>query len=89
MKIDKELYRKAYEAHRQWSEAKMLYRAQLESRLSPQEAWGRYVALWEFCAKLAPPQTELQHRQHWAEWDDYYAKIIKLEAWRRTRGQSA
>ena len=89
MKLDKELYRKAHEALQQWSEAKMLYRLQEDSRLSPQEAWEKYAALWEFCMRIAPPLTELQERLRMAEWDQYYANLEKFEAWRRAHGKTA
>ena len=88
MALDKELYRRAYAAIGQWKEAERIEQLQHASRLSPREAWQRYVALWEFCMKLSPPLTELQHKQRFAEWDHYYVQIQKLEAWRRRRGST-
>jgi len=88
MPLDKELYRKAYESLRQWNEAELIDRVRNAGRLTPQEAWRQYVALWEFCMKLSPPLTKLQHKQRLAEWDQYYANIRKLEAWRRANGRA-
>lgn len=88
-KIDGELYRKAYESLRQWSEAKMVYRAQLESRLSPQEAWERYVALIEFGWEMCPQPGEWQRQQKLAALARYYERVQRLEAWREGRARSS
>jgi len=88
MSLDKELYRTAYQGYRQWNEAEMVERARNAGRLSPAEAWRRYVALWEFCMKLAPPQSQRQREQRLADWDRYYDRVRRLEAWRRVRGET-
>lgn len=87
MPIDKELYRQAYEHYRQWNEAELVDRARNAGRLSPQELWQQYVDLWEFCVNLAPEPSLLQQRLRHQELEDYYAKIQKFEAWRRSRAQ--
>ena len=89
MQLDKELYRKAYESFKQWNEAKLLDRVRDADKLSPTELWRRYVDLWEFGMKIAPPQSERQQAQAFAEWVEYYAKMQKFEAWRRARGKAA
>jgi hypothetical protein len=89
MPLDKELYRKAYESLRQWNEAELLDRVRNPSKLTSQEAWRLYLGLWEFCMKLAPTQSELQRKRRLAEWDEYYARVRKLEAWRRANGKSS
>ena len=88
MALDKELYRKAYESLRQWNELETLDNARSTAQLTPQEAWRRYAALWAFCVKLSPPQTELQNQLWMAKWEEYYANIRKLEAWRRAHGRA-
>ncbi len=82
MTIDKELYRKAYEEHRQWNEIELKERIRNPGRLSPEEAWAQYKALWGFAVKLAGPMSLDQRRYRLAEKADYIEKIKKLEAWR-------
>jgi hypothetical protein len=89
MKLDKDLYRQAYEQYRQWNEAELAERVRNAGKLSPQEAWRQYVALVEFCWKMCPQQSEWQHKQKLADLDRYYAAVRKLEAWRRARGKTA
>lgn len=89
MAIDKTLYRAAYEQYRQWNEAEELERARNAGQLSPAEAWRRYVALVEFCWRLATEQSEQQRSQRLADWDRYYERVQRLETWRRARGQTA
>lgn len=87
MPLDKKLYREAYEHYRQWNEAELIDRARNAGRFSPQELWQQYVDLWEFCVNLAPEPSALQQRLRHQELEDYYAKIQKFEAWRRSRAQ--
>jgi hypothetical protein len=54
MKLDKALYRKAFALHRQYNDAEIVDRAYHAGKLSPQEGWRQYVALWELCMRLAP-----------------------------------
>lgn len=89
MKLDKDLYRQAYEQYRQWNEAELADRVRNAGKLSPQEAWRQYVALVEFCWKMCPQQSEWQRKQKLADLDRYYAAVRKLEAWRRARGKTA
>jgi hypothetical protein len=88
VKLDKELYRKAYELHRQWNEAELVDDLRNAGKLLPQEAWRQYVDLWEFCMKLSPSPSELQEKQRASELDHYYANIRKFESWRRARGKT-
>ena len=85
MKLDKELYRQAYEWYRQWNEVELLERARTAGKLSPQDAWRQYAELWAFCRRLSPQPSELQRRRRLAEWDEYYSRVQRLEAWRQGR----
>ena len=58
-------------------------------RLSPQEAWRRYVELVEFCWKLCPQQSPAQRREKLAALERYYDSVRRLEAWRKARGETA
>jgi hypothetical protein len=89
MEIDRQLYRQAYEAYQQWNQAELIERARNAGKLSSQDAWHQYVALWEFGMKLAIGPSDRQHRQRQIEWDEYYARVQKCEEWRRTHGKSA
>ena len=89
MSLDKNLYRQAYEQYRQWNEAKTIARAQNAGRLSPLEAWQKYVALVEFCWRLQPNQSQQQREQRLADWDRYYARIQRFEARRGAHGKTA
>ena len=86
--IDKELYRQAYAQMREWSAAKERERIERESQLSPAEAWRQFVGLWQLCMKLAPRDNDWQRREKLEALNRYYARVQKLEAWRRARGHS-
>jgi len=89
MALDKELYRRAYELHRQSNEFEFIDRVQNAGKFSPAEAWRQYVDLIEFGWKLSPHQSDRQRDQKLADLDRYYAQLQKLEAWRHTRGKKA
>ncbi|HLE30119.1 MAG TPA: hypothetical protein VI793_18490 [Anaerolineales bacterium] len=89
MALDKELYRKVYAAHRQWSEEKLLYQIRHESALSSREAWERYAALVEFCWRIAPESGDWERKQKLIALAQYYERVQKLEAWRRARAKAA
>ncbi|MBU0510962.1 MAG: hypothetical protein KKD28_13185 [Chloroflexi bacterium] len=89
MTLDKELYRKAYESYRQWNEDVLVERARNAGQISTQKLWEQYVGLWEFCVNNLPPQSDLQRKQRLEDWDRYYARVQKLEEWRRGRGKQA
>jgi hypothetical protein len=89
MKLDKELYRKAYESYRQWNEIESIERTREAGKLTPQQSWNRYVALWELSMKIAPEISEHQRQQRLVELEQYYRNIQKLEGWKRLRGETA
>lgn len=89
IKLDKELYRHAYQLYRQWNEAELMERVKNAGNRPPQQAWQEYIALWEFCLRLASEPGYQQRRKRLQEWDEYYARIHKLEAWRHNRGKTA
>lgn len=80
--LDKALYRQACQQYQRWNEAEGMERARCAGRLSPAEAWQRYVDLVELCWKLCPQQSQTQRRQKLAALERYYASVRKLEAWR-------
>jgi len=87
MAIDKELYQKMLKAYREWNEFELVDHARNAGKLSPEKAWQQYVDLWEFAMNTAPRQNALRRKLRLQEWEDYYAKIQKFEAWRRTRAK--
>lgn len=89
MALDKELYRRAYALHEQWSDAKLIERAENASRLSPTEAFRQYADLVEFFWKICPEPDHRQREEKLKALDRYYAQIQKLEAWRRAPRKAA
>jgi hypothetical protein len=87
--IDKELYRRAYALYEQWSDAKLIERAENANRLSPAEAFRQYADLVEFFWKLSPEPDYRQREEKLKALDRYYAQIQKLEAWRRAPRKAA
>jgi hypothetical protein len=86
MTIDRAQYLQVAEHYRRWNEAVILNRARDNGHLSASEAWQRYADVWEFCRRLSPEATALQHRQRLAAWQRYYADLMRFEEWRRRRG---
>jgi hypothetical protein len=89
MKLDKELYRKAYALHQQSSDAKLGERAHLHSELSSAEAFKQYADLVELMWRLCLEPSEWQREEKLESINHYYTAVQRLEAWRQTRGQKA
>jgi hypothetical protein len=89
MPLDPNIIREAQAAYRQWNEAELRDRLHAADKPSTQETWRQYVALVEFCWKLAPQQSEQQRLQKTASLVEYYDRIQKLEAWRQLHGKRA
>jgi len=87
--IDKELYRKAYESLRQWSEAERIERIRDARRLTPQERWRQFVDLVDFSLRIAAPESERLRSQKIAAIDRYYERVRKMEVGRRARGKAS
>lgn len=87
MGLDKELYRQAYQAFREWSKAYERVRAR--EHLSPAELWQRYVALVEFCWRLCPQPSAHQRSEKIAALNRYYERVQRLEHWRQAHGDAA
>ncbi len=88
MILDKKLYRWAYQQYQQWNKTEAAERTLNAGHLSPTEAWNRYVDLVEFCWQLSPQQSQQQRKQRLADWDEYYDRIQRLEAWRSEHGKT-
>ena len=86
-KIDKKLYQQAYNHYKQWNEAEFAERVKNAGKLSPADAFRRYVSLVEFCWKLCPQQSESQRKQKLLSIDRYYDRIKNFEEWRRLNGK--
>jgi ABC-type branched-subunit amino acid transport system substrate-binding protein len=89
MPLDPKIIREAQAAYRQWNEAELRERLHAADKPSTQETWRQYVALVEFCWKLAPEPSEWQHAQKQEALAQYYERIQKFEAWRQLRGKRA
>ncbi len=88
MKLDKDLYRKAYELHRQWNIAEVTERIRNPESLTPQDAFQRYASLVELCWKLSRAPSEKRDREKMVDLVHYYETMRKIEAWRLARGKT-
>lgn len=88
MAIDKELYRNAYRLYREWNEEELQWRVRNAGKLTPQEGWRKYVDVWEFCMKIAPPQSDIQLKLRALERQTYYDRMQKFESWRNRHGKT-
>ena len=89
MKLDKELYQQVYEWYRQWNQVELIERARNAGRLSPQDAWRQYAELWVFCRKLSPEPSQLQRKLRLAAWEEYYARVMRMEERRQQLGKES
>jgi hypothetical protein len=87
MKLDKELYRQAYEWYREWNQAELIWRVRDAGKRSPQETWRQYVGLWSFSRKLSPKASQAQRKLRLAQWEEYYTRVKTLENWRQRLGR--
>lgn len=88
-KLDKKLYRGWQESMRQWNEAELIDRLRNAGELTPQEGWEQFVALVDFCWKLAPPQSDYQRKEKLESLQRYYERIQMFEAWRQAHGKTS
>ena len=88
MKLDKELYRQAYQQYQRWNEAELVDRARNAGQLTPEKAWQQYLALFDFARESCPPPGEWQRKQRLADLACYHERVQTLEAWRRAHGKS-
>ena len=86
MTIDKALYRQAQEWFRQWTEAERKVRWEEAGKLTPKEAWEQFVDLWEFGWRTNAQPSQHQIQKKIEALERYYARVAKLEAWRRSHG---
>jgi hypothetical protein len=83
MKIDKDLYRQAYEYYRRWNEAELRERIQNAGMQTSQEKLLIYLELWDFFSKMGAKVSSYQRSQKLAALNLYYDRLQKMEAWRR------
>lgn len=88
-KLDKKLYQEWYQSMRRWNEAELIDRIRNAGKQTPQQGWEQFVALIEFCWKLAPPQSDYQRKEKLDVLQHYYERIRKFEAWRQARGKTS
>jgi hypothetical protein len=89
VKLDKELYKKAYEGYRQWNIAEQVDRLYQARSRPAGEGWKQYQALVEFLWELRPHQSPWQRDEKLASLSLYYERVQKLEVWRREHGKTA
>ena len=87
MALDKELYQKAYDLHRQWNEAELIEQVRTAKLRNPGEGWRQFIELWEFGHQMRLVQSKYQCSENQKARVEYYNRIQKFESWRRTRGR--
>jgi hypothetical protein len=87
MAIDKELYRKAYAALREWSEAERIERIRDARRLTPQERWAQFVDLFHFGWQAGLRPSDRYRARKLADVNRYYERIQAFETRRHARGR--
>jgi hypothetical protein len=87
MALDKELYQRVYELHRQWHEADLKERLRKDKKRSPGEGWRQYIELWKFARNADLKPNQHQSLKRMIDWEEYYSRVRQLEAWRRERGR--
>lgn len=88
MKLDKELYRHAYELRRQYNEAELRERIRNAGKRPPNKAWQQFVALWEFGRQMNLKPSQREEEQKMAALVRYLERVQKLEAWRAANGRN-
>lgn len=85
MKLDKELYRQAYELHRQYNEAELRERLRNAGKRLSMESWRQFVDLWEFIQQMRLKPSRWEQEQKMMALNRYYERLQKLEAQRVTK----
>jgi hypothetical protein len=78
MQLDKKLYRKVYDDLKKWSEFKSIQRLLDARKLTPEQAWSQYLALWNLVVKNNPQVNDHLHQQKILELQPYYDALQKL-----------
>lgn len=83
MELNRELYRKAYQAIKKLKEQEYVDRVQEARKRTPQQAWDQFAALYEFGIKIAPENHEYQHREHMRGLQEYLSRLKMVETRRK------
>ena len=83
MELNRELYRKAYQAIKKLKEQEYVDRVQEARKRTPQKAWDQFAALYEFGIKIAPENHEYQHREHMRGLQEYLSRLKMVETRRK------
>lgn len=88
MAIDKELYQQALAQYRSMNEAELRERIQNRGKRSSQECWQQYQDMWAFWLGLHIPPSAHQRQEKLQALERYYARVQKLEEWRKEHGRN-
>jgi hypothetical protein len=88
MELDKDLYREYYVALKKWSQQEDTQRVLDSRNLTSEQAWNRYIALWELLIQFTPGDRESRHLEHINEVDRYYSIVRKLHDYHLKNGES-
>jgi hypothetical protein len=85
MPIDRKALRKMLAHYRAWNKAKFADQVLRRGRHTPTIKWRMYQDLYAFGRQGKPSPNEWEKIETAKEWEAYYARIRKFEAWRRHR----
>ena len=86
MALDKAIWLDALAQYRAWNEAEFVDQVHNAGKKTPEEKWREYQALFEFGRRIKAEVSPAAQRQAAREWERYFERIRRFEAWRRSRG---
>ncbi len=87
MALDKKLYRKYDRALREWSTEEFVQRILDARKLTPEQAWNRYIDLWEQLMQFSSGERDAHHLEHLRVLDNYYSIAQKLQEYQKNNGE--
>ncbi len=86
MALDKAVLKEALAQYRAWNEAEFVDQVRNAGRKTPEEKWREYQALFAFGRRIKTEVSPAAQRQAAREWECYFERVRRFEAWRRSRG---
>ncbi len=87
MALDRELYQKYDRALREWSAEESIQRILDARKLTPEQAWNRYITLWEQLMHFSIGDRDARHLEHLQVLDHYYSIAQKLHDYQMKNGE--
>jgi transcriptional regulator with AAA-type ATPase domain len=84
--MDEKILHEALAQYRAWNEAEFVDQVLNAGAKTPEQKWREYRALFAFGRRLRPQPSQAAEEQEAREWEEYYRRVERFEARRRTRG---